>query len=84
MLCFVACDWRPELVRDLVQGYEKAKIVEVLDPVVRAQYGSLAQLVRAFASHAKGRWFESSKIHEKATGDGGFFAVLAVGGEARD
>ena len=28
-----------------------------------AVIGSLAQLVRAFASHARGRWFESSRIH---------------------
>lgn len=27
--------------------------------------GSLAQLVRALASHARGRWFESSKNHHK-------------------
>ena len=31
----------------------------------RRQYGGLAQLVRAPASHAGGHWFESSSLHQK-------------------
>ena len=30
------------------------------------QFGGLAQLVRALASHARGHWFESSSLHQKA------------------
>ena len=30
-----------------------------------AEYGGLAQLVRAPASHAGGHWFESSSLHQK-------------------
>ncbi len=64
---------------DLVCKYANAKIDEVLDLVVKAHFGSLAQLVRAFASHAKGRWFESSKIHKNATIDGGVFLLCRSG-----
>ena len=33
----------------------------------RRQYGGLAQLVRAPASHAGGHWFESSSLHQEKT-----------------
>ena len=35
-------------------------------PEGRRQFGGLAQLVRAPASHAGGHWFESSSLHQKA------------------
>ena len=34
-------------------------------PKGRRQFGGLAQLVRAPASHAGGHWFESSSLHQK-------------------
>ena len=34
-------------------------------PEGRRQFGGLAQLVRAPASHAGGHWFESSSLHQK-------------------
>ena len=38
------------------------------NPQTRAcQYGGLAQLVRAPASHAGGHWFESSSLHQTKT-----------------
>ena len=35
------------------------------NPARACQYGGLAQLVRAPASHAGGHWFESSSLHQK-------------------
>ena len=35
-------------------------------PEGRRQFGGLAQLVRAPASHAGGHWFESSSLHQTA------------------
>ena len=35
------------------------------NPAWACQYGGLAQLVRAPASHAGGHWFESSSLHQK-------------------
>jgi hypothetical protein len=35
-----------------------------LDAQFKIEYGQLAQLVRAFARHAKGHWFESSIAHK--------------------
>lgn len=37
---------------------------QLLDIVV-ASYGYLAQLVRAFRSHRKGQWFESTSGYQK-------------------
>ena len=34
---------------------------------MRGKYGGIAQLVRAFASHAKGRGFESLCLHQIRT-----------------
>ncbi len=36
-------------------------------PEGRRQFGGLAQLVRAPASHAGGHWFESSSLHQEKT-----------------
>ena len=36
-------------------------------PKGRRQFGGLAQLVRAPASHAGGHWFESSSLHQNLT-----------------
>jgi hypothetical protein len=45
--------------------------------------GSLAQLVRAFASHARGRWFESSKIHRLQAPNPQRFGAFRIPGLVR-
>ena len=48
------------------------------------QFGGLAQLVRALASHARGHWFESSSLHQKQEAirkDGLLFLLWSRGRE---
>ena len=52
----------------------------------RRQYGGLAQLVRAPASHAGGHWFESSSLHQKVpdfTRNQELFCIFGLKSDAR-
>ena len=47
--------------------------------VASMQFGGLAQLVRALASLARGRWFDPSSLHHaKALGTYGFQGLVSL------
>ena len=50
-------------------------------PEGRRQFGGLAQLVRAPASHAGGHWFESSSLHQNLTSSEVRFFLFSAKGK---